>query len=109
MTLCYYHGGAPLNTMKICCPYIQPMCSHLITKPFDNVPLGGCPEGLDAFVVFFKNVQSPYSASFSNFKILQKNSQEPKPKSEQRRNQRATSADDRIDSTLRKTKQFGRK
>ena len=52
LTQGYYHRGTRLNTMKRFC--VWGLWSHLNVLKF--FPLtGGCSEGLDAFIFFFKH------------------------------------------------------
>ena len=57
LTQCYYHRGTRLNAMKRFC--ICSLSSHLNVLTF--FPLtGGCSEGLDAFIFFFKHNLNVY-------------------------------------------------
>ena len=52
LTLCYYHRGTRLNAMKRFC-LCSRLCSHLNVLTFFTLS-GGCSEGLDAIIFFFR-------------------------------------------------------
>ena len=64
LTLCYYHCGTRLNSMKRFC--LCSLCSCL--NALTNVPLsGGCSPGLDAFRFLFKEFPNYVDAEKRRF------------------------------------------
>ena len=52
LTQCYYHRGTRLNALKRFCICRIRSCLNVLTSS----PLtGGCSEGLNAFIFFFKH------------------------------------------------------